>query len=255
MWLARPTILCVLLIFDTSLAKEDFRYQVLDSLPHDASSFTQGLELSDGLIYESSGLYGKSRVRTYRPHNDSTLAQIHLPDKYFAQGLTILNDELFVLTWKAGKLFVLNSDDLSIDREVSYDGDGWGLANNGQQLIMSDGSDTIYFRNPATFQIEREINVYSQQHSVQRINELEYAKGYIWATIWRSSLIVQINPRTGELVESYDMQNIVKKHTTSNDLVLDGIAYDPDKNAFWITGELWSTRYLVRLGHSQEAQK
>ena len=255
MWLARPAILCVLLLFDTSLAKEYFRYQVLETLPHDVSSFTQGLELSDGLIYESSGLYEKSRVRKYHPQNDSTLAQIHLPDKYFAQGLTILNDELFVLTWKAGKLFVLNSDDLSIDREISYGGDGRGLANNGEHLIMSDGSDTIYFRNPATFQIEREINVYSQQHSVQRINELEYAKGYIWATIWRSSLIVQINPRTGELVESYDMQNIVKKHTTSNDLVLDGIAYDPDKNAFWITGELWSTRYLVRLGHSQEAQK
>lgn len=254
MWLSRLLIVCGLLLAEATIAKEDVEYQVLDSLPHDASSFTQGLELHDGLIYESSGLYRKSRVRKYHPRNDNTLVESALADEYFAEGLTLLNDKLFVLTWKEGTLIVMNPEDLTIERELSYTGEGWGLANNGRQLIMSDGSDTIYFRNPATFEVEREIKVYSQQHSVQRINELEYAQGYIWANIWLSSLIVKINPQTGELAGFYDLQGLVKKHATSNDRVLNGIAYDADKKAFWITGKLWPVRYLVKFGRAQQVR-
>ena len=254
MRLCQLLILCGLFLIEVSLAKENFQYEVLDTRPHDTTSFTQGLELFDRLMYESSGLYGKSRVRKYNPGNDTTLTEVPLADEYFAEGLTILNDELFLLTWKAGKLFVLNPDDLSTERELSYEGEGWGLANDGKHLIMSDGSDTIYFRNPATFEIEREIKVYSQQHSVRRINELEYAQGYIWANIWFSSLIVKIDPGTGELVSFYDMQDLVKKHATSNNRVLNGIAYDADKKAFWITGKLWSMRYLVRFGDAQKVK-
>ena len=247
-------LLSSLLLIETVPAKETFQYKVLDALPHDTESFTQGLEISDGLLYESSGLYGKSSVRKYSPRNDSTLVRAPLQDQYFAEGLTLLGDELFLITWKEGRLFVLNPDDLSVEREVSYKGEGWGLANNGKQLIMSDGSDMIYFRNPVTFEIERELKVYSKQHSVQRINELEYAQGYIWANIWLSSLIVKINPQTGELVGFYDLQELVKKHANSHERVLNGIAYDPAKKAFWITGKLWPTRYLVRFGVAQQVQ-
>jgi len=178
---------------------------VLDTVDHDSSYFTQGLELSDGLMFESSGLYGQSRVRKYLPGKDNALSEYKLADKYFAEGLTLLEDELFVLTW-----------------------------------------------NPSSFEIKHEIDVYSQQHSVQRINELEYAEGYIWANIWHSSLIVKINPITGELAGFYDLADLVEKHSSRGDQrVLNGIAYDANKKAFWVTGKLWPKRYLVKFGVSQ----
>jgi len=246
------SILCGVFLIGAAAARENNQFEVLEVLPHDVSSFTQGLEVSDGLMYESSGLYGKSRVRKYHPRNDRSLAETSIPDRYFAEGLTLLNNKLFVLTWREGKLLILNPENLTIEREVDYKGEGWGLANNGKQLIMSDGSDTIYFRDPATFEIERELKVYSQQHSVRRINELEFAQGYIWANIWLSSMIVKINPQTGELAGFYDLQDLVKKHATSNDRVLNGIAYDSGKKAFWITGKLWPKRYLVKFGRAQK---
>jgi len=245
-------LVCIVFIFKPALAKESSHYQVLDTVDHDSSYFTQGLELSDGLMFESSGLYGQSRVRKYLPGKDSALSEYKLADKYFAEGLTLLEDELFVLTWKENTVLVLNRDDLSVVREMTYDGQGWGLANNGKQLIMSNGSSTIYFRDPSSFEIKHEINVYSQQHSVQRINELEYAEGYIWANIWHSSLIVKINPITGELAGFYDLADLVEKHSSRGDQrVLNGIAYDANKKAFWVTGKLWPKRYLVKFGVSQ----
>jgi len=191
--------ICSIFLSDFALAKESTHYQVLETISHDSSYFTQGLELSN----------------------------------------------VFVLTWKENTAFVLNPDDLSVVREMTYDGQGWGLANNGKQIIMSNGSNTIYFRDPTTFEIRHEIDVYSEQHPVRRINELEYAEGYIWANIWHSSLIVKINPISGELIGFYDMATLVEKNTAASDRgVLNGIAYDADEKAFWITGKLWPERAL-----------
>jgi len=247
--------ICSIFLSDFALAKESTHYQVLETISHDSSYFTQGLELSNGVMFESSGLYGQSRIRKYLPANDKTLLETPLEEKYFAEGLTLLANELFVLTWKENTAFVLNPDDLSVVREMTYDGQGWGLANNGKQIIMSNGSNTIYFRDPTTFEIRHEIDVYSEQHPVRRINELEYAEGYIWANIWHSSLIVKINPISGELIGFYDMATLVEKNTAASDRgVLNGIAYDADEKAFWITGKLWPERYLVKFGSPQKIQ-
>ena len=241
-------VLCALLFIKAALADESAQYKILETVEHDSQYFTQGLELSKGLMYESSGLYGQSRVRKYSPDKDTALLESPLPDKYFAEGLTLLDDELYLLTWKENTVFVLDPDDLSVKREMTYDGEGWGLANNGRQLIMSDGSATIYFRDPATFEIKHEINVSNQQHSVRRINELEYAEGYIWANIWHSTYIVKINPISGKLAGSYDLAELVNRHSSLSDQrVLNGIAYDADKKAFWVTGKLWPVRYLVKF--------
>jgi len=248
-------IISSVFVFEIALAKQDFHYQILETTAHDSSYFTQGLELSDGLLFESSGLYGKSRIRKYHPDTGTEVSQTRLPDKYFAEGLTLLADELFLLTWKENTLFVLNPEDLAIVRQVSYSGEGWGLANNGRQLIMSNGSKVITFRNAATFEIERELIAYSKQHSVKRINELEYAEGLIWANIWLSPLIVQIDPQTGELAGFYDLTDLVVKNAKGNrDRVLNGIAYDADKKAFWITGKLWPERYLIKFGQPRKIQ-
>ncbi|OED40608.1 hypothetical protein AB833_11060 [Chromatiales bacterium (ex Bugula neritina AB1)] len=229
-------------------AQQSGRYQILETVSHNSSYFTQGLEIYNDLMYESSGLYGKSRIRKYQPDSDTTLLEKRLAERFFAEGLTALAGELFILTWKENTLLVLNPDNLETKRELSFKGEGWGLASNASQLLMSDGSDTIYFRNPESFKIEREIQVHSQQHTVRRINELEFAEGYIWANIWQSPFIVKINPANGSVVSYYDFSSLVKKHAGgSRNTVLNGIAYDTKKKAYWITGKFWPKRYLVKL--------
>ncbi len=223
-------------------------YKVIETVAHNPDYFTQGLELHDGLMFESSGRYGKSKVRKYRPDSDDTLHEVPLAERLFAEGLTIFDNELFLLTWKENTLLVLDTDKLNIKREHTYKGEGWGLASDGKQLIMSDGSDTITFRNPGTFAVEREIKVHFQQHTVQRLNELEFAQGYLWANIWLAPVIVKIKPTTGEVVAFYDFTELVAQYSNgNNERVLNGIAYDTEKEAFWITGKLWPKRYLVSL--------
>ncbi len=241
-------VFCAAFSAKALFASDSAQFTILETLNHDSSYFTQGLELSGDVMFESSGLYGQSRVRKYLTGNDSALVESSLPEQYFAEGLTLLNDELFVLTWKEKTVFVYNTDDLTVKRKMNYEGEGWGLANNGTQLIMSNGSDTITFRDPSTFEIENEIRVSSQQHSVQRINELEYAKGYIWANIWFSSLIIKINPITGNLAGVYDLADLVIEHASDDGRqVLNGIAYDVREDAFWVTGKLWPKRYLMKF--------
>lgn len=229
-------------------AQQGSGYQVLETLDHNPSYFTQGLEVHDGLMFESSGLYEKSKIRKYKPDTDEALLEVPLADKYFAEGLTLFENELFVLTWKENTLLVIDPDNLKVKRELTYVGQGWGLASNGNQLIMSNGSDKIYFRNPDSFKIENELKVRYKQRAVQRLNELEFAQGYIWANIWLTPAIVKINPTSGAVVAVYDLENLVKKHSSGSDeRVLNGIAYDHKRGAYWITGKLWPKRYLVKF--------
>lgn len=243
---------CIVLLATIALqlsavhAQQGSPYKVIETVEHDPTYFTQGLELHQGLMFESSGLYSKSKVRKYHPTGDESLVETPIAEKYFAEGLTLFNDELFLLTWRENQLLVMDPEKLEIKRELTYQGEGWGLANDGKQLIMSNGSDTITFRNPCSFKIEREIQVYFKQHTVQRINELEYAQGYLWANIWQLPLIIKIDPTTGEVVSFYNFADLVMRHSNGNDdRVLNGIAYDPERTAFWITGKLWPKRYLV----------
>ena len=239
-------MIVVALLVSTLQAQESSGYKILKSLKHNSGYFTQGLEVHDGLMFESSGGYGKSKLRKYPPGADNTLLEIPLQEKYFAEGLSVFSDELFVLTWRENTLFVLDPDNLQIKRELTYEGQGWGLASNSTQLIMSDGSDTIYFRDPQSFAIEKELHVRYQQHSVRRINELEFAQGYLWANIWRSPFIIKIKPTTGAVVAFYDFTELVMENSAGNkESVLNGIAYDAELGAYWITGKLWPRRYLV----------
>lgn len=230
------------------MAAGEAGYRVLETVEHDPTFFTQGFELHNEIVYESSGLYGQSKVRKYRLSSNQSLAQTQLPSRYFAEGITLLKDTLYLLTWKENTLLLLDPDNLKKRAELKYDGEGWGLANNGNHLIMSDGSDTIYFRNATTFEIEHQIKVKWGQQSISRINELEFAQGYIWANVFQSPVILKINPVNGDVAAIYDLQKIAQIHTNGRDeRVLNGIAYDKDKKAFWITGKLWSSRYLVEF--------
>lgn len=231
------------------IAQEAQHYRIIEKLNHDATLFTQGLEISGGTLYESSGLYGKSKVRKYASSGNSSIAETRLPEKYFAEGLTVFDREVYVLTWKENTALILDSTTLEKKRELSYSGEGWGLTNNGTHLMMSDGSDTVYYRDPLTFHVERKITIHSGDKSIQQINELEYAEGFLWANVWQSPVILKINPINGKVVGFYNMEDLVKAHSSGRDeKVLNGIAYDPERKAYWVTGKLWPTRYLIEFG-------
>ncbi|MFT5085459.1 MAG: glutamine cyclotransferase [Lentisphaeria bacterium] len=223
-------------------------YRVLEVSSHDSATFTQGLALHNNIFYESSGLYGKSFVRSYNSKDNSALAEWPLPAQIFAEGLTLLDNSLFLLSWKAGVLMELDAISLTPIKQTRYKGEGWGLTNDGQSFIMSDGGNRLYFRNANSFAIERSVRVHSKWKSYSQLNELEYADKYIWANVWQSPYILKVSPATGEVMGIVDFSDLVKKNSGSDDSgVLNGIAYDAANDAFWITGKFWQNRYLVKI--------
>lgn len=229
-------------------AEKALSVTIIDQQPHDSRLFTQGFAMHQGKIYESSGLYGKSFIRRYDSKTQKIEKQRRLPNHFFAEGLTHFQDRIFLLTWKAGTALVLNSDSLQVQKKLSYSGEGWGLTHSDTELIMSDGSDRLSFRNPSTFKLNRSISVHNKWRRYKYLNELEYAESAIWANVWQSNLILKISPKDGSVLGVADLSTLVKKNSPiKNQKVLNGIAYDPDKKAFWITGKFWPSRYLVRF--------
>jgi len=232
-------------------------YKIIAERSHKTSLFTQGLEIKNGNFYESSGLYAKSQVVTYPIAEPETTwkkmtapftQKQSIPDRYFAEGLTLLNNKLYVLTWQEGTVFVYDADNFSLIKNLNYKGEGWGLTSDGKHLIRSDGSNKLFFHNAENFSVEKSISVKYKQEAIVNLNELEYADGFIWANIWYDNRIVKINPTSGDVVGVIDASDIVKKvKLKDTESVLNGIAYDADKKAFWITGKQWPKMFLVKL--------
>lgn len=232
-------------------------YKIISERSHKTSLFTQGLEVKNGSFYESSGLYAKSQIVTYPiTEPEGTWAKMtapftqkqRIPDRYFAEGLTLLNNKLYVLTWQEGTVFVYDANNFSLIKNVNYKGEGWGLTNDGKHLIRSDGSNKLFFHNAESFSVEKNISVKYQQEAIMNLNELEYAEGFIWANIWHDNRIVKINPATGDVIGVMDFAAIAKNiKLTDAESVLNGIAYDADRKAFWITGKQWPKMFLVKI--------
>jgi len=232
----------------TPTAAKTLDVVIIDQAPHDPRVFTQGLYFQRGDIYESSGLYGKSFVRRYRAGTGEVTHEILLPKHLFAEGITLFRERLYLLTWKARQALVLDPTTLKIKNRLSYTGDGWGLTHNASELIMSDGSDTLYFRDEETFQVKRTIVVKNKWRKFRNINELEYAQSFIWANIWQSPLILKVSPDDGEVVAQANLRQLVEKNSTvPGHTVLNGIAYDKKRKAFWVTGKFWPSRYLIKF--------
>ena len=233
------------------------KFNIIAERSHKTSLFTQGLEVKNGSFYESSGLYAKSQIVAYPiKEPEATWAKMtapftqkqRIPDRYFAEGLTLLNNKLYVLTWQEGTAFVYDANNFSLIKNVNYKGEGWGLTNDGKRLIRSDGSNKLFFHNAESFDVEKTISVKYQQEAITNLNELENAEGFIWANIWHDNRIVKINPATGDVVGVMDLSAITKSvKLTDAESVLNGIAYDADKKAFWITGKQWPKMFLVKL--------
>jgi len=221
-------------------------YQVLESYDHDPKAFTQGLEIYKNQLYEGTGLYGRSSLRKIEIASGQVLKKINLDKKYFGEGITILNKKIYQLSWKENTAFVYDLDFNLID-SFNYQGEGWGLANDGQNLIMSNGSEYLFFRDPKTFELIKKIEVKKNDQKIQNINELEYHQGFIYAIIWQTDYIIKINAENGKVAAYLDLKGILKTDYKGKIDVLNGIAYNPNNKSFLITGKLWPKIYEIKI--------
>ena len=225
---------------------------VLAKYPHDSAAFTQGLLYADGLFYESAGLYGQSTLRKVDPETGAVLLEKRLDAQYFAEGLALLEGKLYQLTWKENTGFIYDPQDFRQLGAFSYPTEGWGLTTDGSSLILSDGSATLYFLDPQTLQTTRALQVSLDGAPLDRLNELEYIRGEIYANIWYKDLIARIDPTSGEVVGVIDCGSLRDGEgaPAPND-VLNGIAYDARGDRLYLTGKNWPWIYEVSLQSAQ----
>jgi len=237
-------------------AVPQYSIQVVATYPHDPKAFTQGLVYHNGFIYEGTG--GKpargddfsSSLRKVELHSGKVVQKFDVPPTFFGEGITIIGDKVYQLTWQEGTGFIYNLDDFKLLREVKYSGDGWGLTNDGTNLIMSDGTHVIRFLNPEDFTTQRTITVTDEKgRPLMEINELEFVKGEIWANVWQTPWIVRIDPATGKLLGRIDLssiaEDVAKKNRTAD--VLNGIAHDPATDRIFVTGKNWPSLYEIKV--------
>lgn len=212
--------------------------KVIKSYPHNTTSFTQGLEFSKGVLFESTGQKGQSLIAKVDLNSGEHLQKIGLDGTYFGEGITLLNGKIYQLTWQEQKCFVYDESSMQIEKDFAYNGEGWGLCNDGTYLIMSNGTERIEFRDPKTFQVVRTIEVYTNQQAIPNINELEYIEGKIYANIWMTNSIMVIDPKTGrvEAVINANEPFVIGK---GNGDVLNGIAYNKSDKKIYLTGKNW----------------
>lgn len=224
-----------------------YKVSVEKTYPHDVSSYTQGLFFHEGRLYESAGQYGRSRFFISDHTTGKEMKHIDIDDRYFAEGSCILGGKLYVLTWKEHECLVYDPSTLRYLGSFRYTGEGWGLTTDGTSLIMSDGTSKIRFINPSTFMEERSVNVTLDGKNVTLLNELEYIKGEIWANIYTTDTIVRIDPATGEVRSLLDCSGLLKLYDRriSTD-VLNGIAYNPDEDAVYLTGKYWPKLFKIK---------
>jgi glutamine cyclotransferase len=246
--LRRITLIFVLCTAALPLAFAADTYKIIHTYPHDPDAFTQGLIFIDGQLYESTGLNGHSTLRMDDLETGKVLQHIDVPAQYFAEGLTNWHSNLVQLTWKAHTAFVYDRFSFRLLKTLHYDGEGWGLTQDGKNLILSDGSATLRFLNPETFQVVRRINVTDQGQPVKELNELEYIHGQIYANVWYSNKIARISPQTGKVLGWIDLSDLVSSLGLQNqDAVLNGIAYDAQHDRLFITGKLWPKLFEIKV--------
>jgi glutamine cyclotransferase len=219
--------------------------EVLDVFDHDPAAFTQGLELRDGVFYESTGLYGSSDVRLVEPGTGEVLESQALPEDEFGEGLTLTDDAIWQITWQEGLAYRRDIATLEAEATVEYEGEGWGICHDGERLVMSDGTSTLTFRDRETFAETGTVEVTLDGAELAMINELECVDGQVWANVWQSDEIVRIDPATGEVGAVVDASGLLTEDEASSADVLNGIAAAETEGEFYITGKLWPKLFLV----------
>jgi glutamine cyclotransferase len=229
-------------------------YELIKVYPHDTSSYTQGLEWNDNKLIESTGLEGKSILQILDTNMKLVGSKVKLDKEYFGEGTTLFKDKIYQLTWKSHKVFVYDAKTLKKINELYWPYEGWGLTHNDTSLIISTGESNIYFVDPIHFTIQKTLGVFNQYGYLSNLNELEYANGQLYANLYGRNEIVVIDPVSGQVKSNIDFSNILSQAGVKYDplsidagYVMNGIAYQPKKNTFFITGKCWPVLVEVRL--------
>ena len=244
----------ILVIFNINKASAKsvtyYTYTIVNTYPHDTNSFTEGLFYSDGFLYESSGSYnGASTLRRENLTTGTVLQEYTLPTQYFGEGIAIVNDKIIQLTWQTNIGFIHNKNTFALLGNFTYPTQGWGLTYDGKNLIMSDGTDHLYFLNPTTFKQTGEIQVHNGNTTLVNVNSLCYINGEVYANIWLTNTIVIINPQNGQVEASIDLTGLPASAAinSNSNAVLNGIAYDPQGDRLFVTGKDWADLYQIKL--------
>jgi len=225
-----------------------YGFEVVHVFPHDPDAFTQGLVVQDGKFLESTGEVGHSSLRRVEIETGKVIEKVDVPPPYFAEGITLLKGKIYQLTWQQHLGFIYDAWTFDKLGEFNYTGEGWGLANDGVSLILSDGSNQIRFLDPDNFQVKKTIAVRDGQRAIELLNELEYVKGEIYANVWHTDRIARINPETGAVVGWLDLQGLLARGEVSDEeAVLNGMAYDETSARLFVTGKLWPKVFEIRL--------
>jgi glutamine cyclotransferase len=223
-------------------------YRVVHKYPHDRQAYTQGLIYEDGHLYESTGLNGRSSLRMVDLESGRVLQRADVPAQYFAEGLAAWGSNLIQLTWQSHVAFVYDRFSFRLLHTFHYDGEGWGLTQDGRDLIVSDGTATLRFFDPRTFHEVRRVVVKDRGVQVTQLNELEYVHGEIYANVWHTDRIARISPSTGRVLGWIDLAGLLPPGQVSDpEAVLNGIAYDAAHNRLFVTGKLWPRLFEIKV--------
>lgn len=230
------------------LAEDRIGYNVVKTWPHDTKAFTEGLVIHNGQLYESTG-ESESWIGIVDVNTGNTTKRVELERKYFGEGITILNNKVYQLTYKTKEGFVYSLKDFNKIRTFNYETEGWGLTHNGSQLIMSDGSDKLFFLDTTTLEVARTMNVTYRNQPVKELNELEFVDGYIFANVWRTDLIARIDANTGVVDAFLELGELTEQARMINNKsdVLNGIAWHAATRSLVVTGKYWPYMYILKL--------
>jgi glutamine cyclotransferase len=225
------------------------KYKIINTYPHDISSFTEGLEFYKDTLYESTGLNGKSFLRKYDYKTGKTFQQVDLESKYFGEGITFINNKVYQLTWQNKTGFIYNANTLKLEKTFAYDKDieGWGMTNDGKYIYQTDKTEKIWRMNPDTQKMIDYVNVYSGSNKIPSINELEWIDGKIYTNVWQKDAIAIVNPTTGAVEGILDLSGLRKFVKNYEAEVLNGIAYNPKTKTIFVTGKNWDKMFEITV--------
>jgi glutamine cyclotransferase len=225
-----------------------YTFKIINTYPHDPEAFTQGLDFENGTLYEGTGLYGKSSLRKIDLETGKILQIRNLSSEFFGEGVSVFGNRIIQLTWKANIGFIYDKNTFDLLHEFNYSTEGWGVTHDGNRIIISDGTDTLYFLDPETYEVVDEIKVFDETGPVTRLNELEYIQGEIYANVWQTDRIAVISPQTGEVTRWIELDGLQSEEDNVGSAgVLNGIAYDEKNNRLIVTGKLWPKIFEIEL--------
>jgi glutaminyl-peptide cyclotransferase len=222
-------------------------YEIINRYPHDPTAFTQGLAFRDGFLYESTGLNGQSSIRKVDLRTGTVERSLGLATDYFGEGLTIIKKRIFQLTWLSNTGFVYRLKNFRLLETFSYGWEGWGLTHDDRSLIMSDGSSTLRFIDPDSFQLQKALNVTFDGQPLRNLNELEFVEGEIYSNVWHTNSIARIDPESGRVVGMIDLTGLDSGLSLGSEDVLNGIAYDQSFGRLFVTGKRWPVLFEIRI--------